>query len=244
MIPTGLIALALVAFLSGNTFAADAQQGSGKPGSSWTGVYVGGHLGYGWGRTEWDNISATSGSLDFNPGDPVTSGSLDGVFGGGHLGFNYQLGSIVFGIEPSYSAGDFRNRSRSRVTSGDDEYDTRINHFVSVAARTGYAIDRWLIYLIVGYSSGSVKTRFSDSAGGEQGSGSSTERHHGFVMGPGIEFRVTPKIVVGTEYNYLDLNAKNHSMGIDGTIPGVIVNKVDPKGMHQIKLKLSYLFNW
>lgn len=241
MIQVSLMALALFAFSPGTTFAADAQQGGAKFGSTWTGMYVGGHLGHGWSRTDWTNITATSGALDFNPGDPVTSDSINGVFGGGHVGFNYQLGSLVFSIEPSYSAGNFRNLSRG---SGDDEYETRINHLVSAAARTGYATDRWLVYLKVGYASGTVKTRFRDAVGAEQGSGNSTERHHGFVMGPGVEFRVTPKIVVGTEYNYLDLSTEKHSIGVVGASPGVIINKVDPKGMHQVKFRLSYLFNW
>ncbi len=240
-----VVIISVVVFLTGPAFAAEPLHDTPPTSqSSWTGLYVGGHLGYGWDRAIWTSISSPSPVVDYNQGSRITSHPISGVFGGGHLGFNYQFGSLVFGIEPAFSAGYFHDGSRSNTGSGDDEYTTRINNLFSTAMRAGYALDRWLIYLKVGYASGSVKTRLVDTVGVEQGDGRSSERHHGFVMGPGIELRVTPHIILGTEYNYLDLGSAKHSVGGLSSGLGPVINKVDLQGMHQLTVRLSYLFSW
>jgi outer membrane immunogenic protein len=238
------VIITVVILLTGAVFAAEPLHDKPTNQPSWTGIYVGGHLGYGWDRAIWTSVSAPSPVVDYVQGARITSHQVSGVFGGGHLGFNYQLGPLVFGIEPSYSAGHFHDGSRSNTGSGDDEYTTKINHLFSTTLRTGYATKRWLTYFKIGYASGSVKTRLADNVGIEQGEGSSSERHHGFVMGPGIEFRVTPNIILGTEYNYLGLGSAKHSVGGLGSGLGPVVNKVDLQGMHQLTVRLSYLFGW
>jgi len=70
---------------------------------SWTGWYVGGNVGYGWGNARAD-IAGSGTSLLFPiavpgfPGVPATlgfadsnTGRLDGVIGGAQLGYNYQF---------------------------------------------------------------------------------------------------------------------------------------------------------
>ena len=52
-------------------------------------------------------------------------------------------------------------------------------------------------------------------------------------------------IVLGAEYNYLDLGEKKHKLGGAGTsLAGTIVNKVDVGGIHRLNVRVSYLFNW
>ena len=75
--------------------------GPPPPGFSWTGFYVGGHLGYGDG--EFNGIF-DSGEL---PGFPefVARGPLDveGFLGGVQAGYNVQLGMWVLGVEGDIS---------------------------------------------------------------------------------------------------------------------------------------------
>ena len=52
---------------------------------NWTGVYAGGHVGYGMGMKDWINSS-----FDYQ---------VDGFLGGGQIGVNQQVGNVVFGIE-------------------------------------------------------------------------------------------------------------------------------------------------
>src|SRR5579872_2394807 len=59
---------------------------------SWTGVYIGGQVGYEWG---------TSSNTYFGPlGGLIGVGHHDdqGVVGGGHVGYNYELGGLGLGL--------------------------------------------------------------------------------------------------------------------------------------------------
>jgi outer membrane immunogenic protein len=241
-----ILVCVFVTILDCPVFAADTPGGSNAvPTAPWTGVYIGGHIGFGAGRTHWDNESTTSAVPDFGPGAHITSHRTNGFIGGAHLGINYQLGALVFGIEPEYSGATLHGKSSSNLIPGDDRYSTRIRGLLSAAARVGYATDKWLTYLKVGYASGNVKTRLEDHTGVEQGSESNSELHHGFIMGPGLEYMLGSNIVLGAEYNYLDLGEKKHKLGGAGTsLAGTIVNKVDVGGIHRLNVRVSYLFNW
>ena len=68
---------------------------------TWTGVYLGGQIGYAW----------SNGSNNFNGFDPFfnrgqgvflnssAGGTPNGVIGGGHVGYNYQINQWVLGLE-------------------------------------------------------------------------------------------------------------------------------------------------
>src|SRR5690349_4602590 len=73
------------------------------PAFSWTGCYIGGNIGYGWGRetVSISNLGETTGVVELAGVSlgPVT-GSTNGVLGGGQIGCNYQFASNwVIGIE-------------------------------------------------------------------------------------------------------------------------------------------------
>ena len=75
------------------------------PASDWTGFYLGGHAGYGWGHdpftdTELPTNGGVPGVQVFNI-NPVTIAGSDpngGVYGG-HFGYNQQWGNWVGGVE-------------------------------------------------------------------------------------------------------------------------------------------------
>ena len=57
---------------------------------SWSGIYVGTHLGYGWSDVDWENVSSSLGG--------------SGWLAGGQIGYNWQRGALVFGVEADASA--------------------------------------------------------------------------------------------------------------------------------------------
>ena len=81
------------------------------PGFSWTGFYVGGNAGYGWGRANATYV-APGGPNGFPPQDqgPISangSGSLDpiGFVGGAQIGYNWQFAPTwVLGVEADFQA--------------------------------------------------------------------------------------------------------------------------------------------
>ncbi|HWV52292.1 outer membrane protein, partial [Pseudorhodoplanes sp.] len=74
---------------------------------NWTGFYIGGNTGVGFGKTSSVNQPVdllseaffNSGGLDFAPGSFDTSAHRNGWVGGLQAGYNWQAGAFVFGVE-------------------------------------------------------------------------------------------------------------------------------------------------
>jgi outer membrane immunogenic protein len=82
------------------------------PGYNWSGFYVGGNVGYSWGR------SSTGGSLlDATSGAALSPASstfnMDGVIGGGQAGYNWQRDKWVFGLEADIQGSDEKGSASS-----------------------------------------------------------------------------------------------------------------------------------
>src|SRR5262245_9429002 len=73
----------------GSTYAA-------PPIMSWSGFYVGAHLGGAWSDVDWANVTLTN--------ERVTNDS-SGFFGGAQMGYNQQFSNIVLGVEAMLSGG-------------------------------------------------------------------------------------------------------------------------------------------
>ena len=110
------------------------------PPYDWSGFYVGGHIGYLWGRTRVEEDGVVT-----EPGAPT-----DGVIGGVLAGYNWQNGPVVFGLE-----GDFGWTHAHGVgavnfitTQAPNTYD--LNWTSHLRGRAGYALDHWLFYVAGG----------------------------------------------------------------------------------------------
>jgi outer membrane immunogenic protein len=126
---------------------------------SWTGFYIGGHVGGGW--------SAFKGMDPAVPGDPWTSVNTSGVLAGGQLGFNYQIGSVVLGAEGSYAWSNIRVSDGGPFAGGGALTVTLKNDYVATAAgRIGYAFDRVLVFGKGGAAWTRDKLDASDGIGG------------------------------------------------------------------------------
>jgi outer membrane immunogenic protein len=146
-----LLASVAIALLGGSANAADL----GRPRPvyapvpvivpvfSWTGCYLGGNVGGIWAKNDWNDPIFG----DF--GNNTASGVLGGVQGG----CNYQVSSLVFGIQGD---GDWTNINNDNAgpllsTTGFPITDrTQIKGLASVTGRVGYAWDRFLGYVKAG----------------------------------------------------------------------------------------------
>ncbi len=77
--------------------------GAASPAYNWTGFYIGGNVGYGWGSAS--NILTFTDPSVTVPGAIPSSHSYDlnGVIGGGGVGYNFQFNSVVVGLEADIS---------------------------------------------------------------------------------------------------------------------------------------------
>jgi outer membrane immunogenic protein len=151
---------------------------SPAPAYSWTGPYVGGILGYGWG-------TGTS---------PTGNITADDWLGGLYAGYNFQADqNWVAGVE-----GDVLFNGMAGTNAGgfgvDNPWDATLR------LRAGYAYDRFLFYGTGGLAVGAVtasETGFSQSA-----------THVGWTLGAGIEAAVTSNVTARAEYRYTDLGSQ------------------------------------
>ena len=151
---------------------------------TWTGFYVGGNAGYGWGNVNTNGFA--------NVGD------VDGFVGGGQIGYNYQMGQFVLGLEADIQGADLSSGSNLGLVR------VKTDYFGTVRARVGVAFDRFMPYVTGGWAYGNVKTSIP-------GIGFSSDKSHtgGWVIGGGLEYAVTNNLIAGVEYLYVDLGDKS-----------------------------------
>ncbi len=165
-------AAALMAFVGGAQ-AADLMDAPVT--DYWTGLYVGGQVGY---------YDAT---WDLSFGGP-TFDAGDGVSLGGYAGYNYQMSNnLVVGIEGDYNAalGDV----------GVGGFPFQVASFGSIRARVGYAMDATLLYVTGGLALLDGEASFS----GPPDPGFEL----GFAVGGGVEHFLTNSISAKLEYLYM-----------------------------------------
>jgi outer membrane immunogenic protein len=168
------------------------------PPFSWTGFYVGGELG--WIRT--DPVYTTGALLLGTPFVVSAATGKDGMSYGVLAGYNYQLGSLVLGIE-----GDFEGWTvgKVRYTAITGDFLTAHSKWGgSVRGRVGYAADRVLLYIAGGAAFVSSVTSIPTtgiSFGGD-------DTRVGWTVGAGLDYAFTNNWFTGVEYRYSQFQSK------------------------------------
>ena len=167
---------------------------------TWTGFYVGANVGGAWGNT---NFATTPGptAAAFN-GNPFSqSVSNSGVIGGVQAGYNYQMNSIVIGIEADIQGSGLNGSSTLAPTPGvivggpiagsSAVASASLNWFGTVRARLGFAVDRTLIYATGGLIYGGVKASSVTTytvAPAFTYAGNNSSTNAGWTVGGGVEY--------------------------------------------------------
>ncbi|MFW6028514.1 MAG: outer membrane protein, partial [bacterium] len=185
---------------------------------TWQGFYIGGHVGYG--EADFEGRADVDYFDDADPADDefLTFSSdltADGLVGGAQAGYNWQAGSLVFGIEGDISFTDWDDSSVVFDEPLDDfgiEADAvgvvsaDIDMLASVRGRIGYAMDTVMVYGTGGVAWADAEARghvnLIDDAGDVETIGSVKESFNdvGFVVGGGMGWMVIPQTFsVGVE---------------------------------------------
>lgn len=213
------LAAALVAGTA-TTALADGQRGSVKDGDrpfSWTGLYAGVSAGIATGQTTAD---LGLGGL-FN-----TDYDMNGGLFGGQIGYNWQKGSLVLGVEGTYSGSTVQGDTTCIFIL---ECKREVEWVATAVGRLGLAMDRSLVYVLGGVAWGEVNTKVN-FAGFNLASDS--QDHVGWVAGLGFEHAVSRQISLRLEYSHIDLGSEQH-LG---------VADVDVK-LDTVRLGVNYRFN-
>jgi outer membrane immunogenic protein len=205
---------------------------------TWTGIYVGGQVGYAWG----------SGSGNFTGFDPFTDvafttnaggGNPNGVIGGGNVGYNYEIpgwnwfssSGAVIGLEGSVDGSSLSKTAVATVPifGGFSTVDvhSKLDVQGSIRGRLGFAWDRVLIYATGGVAFGGINTDITvfgtDFFGTPVfGSGNRSTTRVGWTVGGGLQYALTNNWSVRAEYRFTDFGRINQTGVFEDTNPLIL----------------------
>lgn len=197
---------------------------------NWSGFYVGGHVGYLWGRTRVEDDGIVT---DANA-------PTNGVIGGALAGVNWQTGQVVLGLEGDFGWTHAKGTGAALpppppviVTEAPNTYN--FNWTSHVRGRLGYAFNNWLLFIAGGLA-------VADFDFHEGATTTVTgAKYTGWSIGGGFDYAFTRNFSGRIEYLYDDYGHKNYT-GADGdpyrvslkgqTLRGALVWKFDQFGMH------------
>jgi outer membrane immunogenic protein len=214
----------------------------------WTGFYVGGNVGYGWGRAGTDgNLSGTQSVSEFRtagptllPGFPVTTNlgalpltgraNLNGVIGGGQFGYNWQRGTWLFGLEADFQGSDQRGSGDVCFAAGCPPgsiaftANYKLDWFGTARGRIGFLpTERVLLYATGGLAYGHFGANIPADPTTTWGA-----TRAGWTVGAGAEAAIDNHWSVKLEYLYMDFgdvgsssaSATNSTNALNTPLPG------------------------
>jgi outer membrane immunogenic protein len=212
-------AAALLVMLTGSALAADLPLKAEPvaPRFSWTGCYLGAHVGGGRGSKDMtDPVALVQDTLS---GTPVTAGittvttNPTGAVIGGEIGCDYQFaGNAVIGIEGTASGTTMRGSSFVGLPAataagfpGEFALVQANNDFLaSVTGRIGYAFDTVLLYGRGGFAVAGDK--YDVSGGDFAGLGpfhfQGADNRYGWVVGGGVDWAFARHWSMNVEYDF------------------------------------------
>jgi outer membrane autotransporter protein len=198
------------------------------PVQTWTGFYVGGFAGGAW----TDNVTATElgpgagRSAFFNGTGTQTSYGLGpSALAGVTIGYNYQMGSVVAGLEAE--GGYLRLSGSAPFAVNPTTVSTAKigDWYALLAARLGLSIGPALIYGKAGGAIINVTDHVIDSDvfSGSVNAAGNNPVGITWVAGGGIEYALTNNWSMKCEYLALGTNGSNVASG-PGSVPPIVAN--------------------
>jgi outer membrane immunogenic protein len=208
---------------------------------TWSGIYLG--VNGGWAKQDHD--------WAFHPpfGTVNQSFSLDRSSGviGLHAGLQKQFGQWVLGAEFAYNwlGSEFARHTGFGVDFSSFA-DARAKEVWTAGPRIGWAPSpTWMIFANGGFASGKVQTRLTDIATGVPIPAFDTSAtQNGWYLGAGIEYMLFANVILGAEYQHIDLGSDFHCVTFAcGGAPNS--NNHDVKTTVDIvRARLTYKFDW
>lgn len=228
MIRKLLLSTVAIAAVSTSAFAADLPSRRAPPVYvpppvplfSWTGFYVGGDVGYAFGKDSVRQVPAPNG---IGPAIYYQDGNPNGTTGGMHIGYNFSTQSLpvlgqfagglsglpfiggfggaggVVGVEGDVQGTDYR----SQQTFGAFNETSRNEINGTVRGRVGIAVDRALFFATGGVAFAQFQNSYAAPAFAPFYQQLTTTRV-GYVVGGGVEYAVTTQFSLRAQYLYLN----------------------------------------
>jgi outer membrane immunogenic protein len=198
----------------------------------WSGLYIGGHIGYGYGETD---------IADRNLLLPTQRIESDGFLGGVQAGWNYQIGRFVLGAEADYSYADIKGDVTTTIAATDVSRSSTTTWIATATARLGYTWDRVMVYSKLGTAFAQFDYDNNISVGGASVfSATASETRVGWTVGTGIEWAFAGGWSAKAEYNYMDFGRR--TIDFTSVIDGTLANLDIDQRISVVKAGLNYRF--
>ena len=209
---------------------------------TWTGLYIGGQVGYQFGRSNGYAFANNQEGLAANGSSP------NGVVGGAHVGYNFSTqslpflnqfgrfggGGLVVGIEGDADGSNYH----SNYALGGIGNNVRENIQGSARGRIGLAYDRVLFYATGGAAFGDLHNSYVNTFNGLSDSFNHTRV--GYTVGGGVEYAFTNNWSVRAEYRYTDYGTFTDSLA-NSTAGGLNVRHHETN--NRVQAGFSYRFD-
>jgi outer membrane immunogenic protein len=175
------------------------------PRFSWTGFYLGAHLGGTWGSSEANG--QTGATLDDS-----WSASPSGLVVGGTLGYNWQLGPMIYGLEGDLGNLGLAGSGGYYVPFGyDASTSTDTGFYMTLRGRLGFLMNGWMLYATGGYLGADTTVSVLEACdifcSVPTVSAESSGFRNGWTIGAGFEVALEGAWSVKAEYLYFDLGS-------------------------------------
>lgn len=180
----------------------------------WSGFYVGGFGGYGFGNQNLNNGLGPAGNADF-----TANWETHGPLAGGEVGYNWQLNKdILFGVEGDGAWTHIQGNDNFALGADDAN---RLNWVATLRVRGGITVDRLLLFFTGGWAIGDIDHTNTNPGGGIDRFASSRS---GLTAGGGVAYAITDYLIGKIEYRYYNLGTYHRDAPLNGVLPYNVAN--------------------
>ena len=228
---------------------------------SWSGCHFGGTVGGALGRSTYSGTPTGDFLTPAPVGEPsiipnlsaITTSALNpsSAIGGGDIGCDWQINSVVIGVEGDFSG--WKSSKSSALTGPGDPLapgstltaatSVSSHWLATVRPRVGIARNNWLFYVTGGAAF--TNATFSQSvlfvATATSMAGSVTSTLTGWTAGAGLEYGITPNWLLKAEYLYVGFPNQNLTE-VNPAFPTFTANASNRLSASILRVGLDYKF--
>jgi outer membrane immunogenic protein len=171
------------------------------PAFSWSGCYLGGHVGWGWSKTNFQDQNASSGLIDSSFGGRTASVNGSGGIFGGQVGCDFEVGSnFVYGAQISAAGTTITGSAADPFAFA--TLQSKTDFLGDLSLRVGFDWDRVLLYVKGGGAL--AHNEFTDTGTGLNTgfNASASNTPFGGVAGVGVEWAFARNWSAFVEYDH------------------------------------------
>lgn len=197
--------------------------------------------------------SAAQAQFLFGTAAGANSGSASDLLAGMRAGYNWQNSAFVYGLETDLSATNLHTNLNTVLTSTSAfpiipaptaNTTSSIDWYGTLRGRLGWSAGPLLFYGTGGLAYGQVDLRSTLMSLGTTLASQTSDTRAGWVAGGGIEYKLSPNVILSAAYQYVDLG----TLSVTGSMPafvglGSLTQSASARAQFQVAtIGLSVLF--